>query len=307
MPILNLDLNSSDPKTITLGKRKVIVRERFAQGDICDLYHCTYDDLVTHDAAGGTRFDRILEDDGFDTQGVLKVVTSLFDNDLVENEAKTLGHLFPPTAKDEKFYRYFPRLVESFQIQTGLETRQANLLTFLEGYLSMADILAACPKGIDFRDLVWMFKRTLVGVGFAHQQGVIHGAMTPAHILVHPVGHGAKIIDWSYAVQGDNRIRAMSRAYTDFYAPEILDKKTPKSTTDIFMVAKCAVALLGGDVVTNKMPDGVPKEIQTFLLDCLHPTMSDRPDNAWDLHESFDKLLLKLVGKPTYRPFALPK
>lgn len=311
MTTISANFNSSDPHTtITVGKRKITVRERFAQGDLCDLYHCTYDDLTppTHDVAGGTRFDRILEDDdGFDIQGVLKVATDVLDNDLVENEAKTLNHLFPPTEKDEKFYRYLPRLVESFQVRTSpKEIRQANLLVFLEGYLSLADIFAAYPKGIDFRDFVWMFKRALVGIGFAHQQEVIHGAMLPSHILVHPVGHGAKIIDWSYAVRGDDRVRAVSRTYADFYPPEVFAKQTPKSTTDIFMIAKCAVALLGGDVKTNAMPDAVPKEIQAFLIDCLHPAASNRPSNAWDLHEEFDKLLLKLVGKPKYRPFTMP-
>lgn len=287
-------------ETFTLGNRLPY------QADLAEFFACTFDKPLATTNHGGTRFDRVLEDDVSMVNAVLKVVSNPLDNDLAENEVEVLTHLFPPKAPDEKFYRYLPQPLASFKIRSGGQERQALVMPFMEGYYSMAEVYRAFPKGLDFRDVVWMFKRLLVGIGFAHTREVVHGAIVPAHVLVHPVGHGAKVIDWSYAVRGEGRVRAMSLAYEDFYAPEILEKRQPKGATDIFMAAKCAVQLLGGDSKTNQMPDAVPKEIQAFLLDLLNPLPNMRPQDAWDLHEAFDKLLVKLVGKPTYRPLSMP-
>ena len=247
--------------------------------DFCDLYKC-------------------------DPTGFLKLARRPSDNDLLENEAKILRHLVPANAPDEKFYRYLPRVLH----EVKHDERAGNVLPYFEGHLSLAEILKAYPAGIDFRDMVWMYKRMLVGIGFAHTQGVVHGAVLPPHILVHPTDHGAKIVDWSCAVTDPkDHIKVIFSDYEDFYPPEILRKQPVAPTADIFMAAKCAVALLGGDVKTNRLPDTIPAEIRDFFAPCFHEIPHHRPRDAWDLHEIFDKLLLQVVGKPTYRPFTLPE
>lgn len=290
--------------TIDLGKRKIEITKHFGQGDLCDLYLCKYSDLADHPHHGGTRFDRIVDDDddGLGLPGILKIPTNALDNDFVQHEAETLLKLFPAATPDEKFYRYLPRLAEVLEVNG----KPANLLRFYEEYVSLADILKAYPKGIDFRDMVWMFKRTLAGIGFAHTKGVIHGATIPTHVLVHPTEHGAKIIDWSYSTTVDDRIKGYSAAYEAYYPPEVFRKERPTARTDIYMAGKCAWALIGGDVVRNELPTTeTPKEIVDFLRMCMEPS-NLRPDNAWDLLESFDLLLKKVVGKSTYRPFKMP-
>lgn len=290
--------------TIDLGKRKIEITKHLGQGDLCDLYLCKYSDLADHTHHGGTRFDRIVDDDddGLGLPGILKIPTFSLDNDFVQNEAQVLSHLFPPSTPDEKFYRYLPRLAEVLEING----KPANLFRFYEGYVSLADIMTAYPKGIDFRDMVWMFKRILAGIGFAHTKLMIHAAIIPTHVLVHPLDHGAKIIDWSYSTTVDGRIKGYSAAYEAYYPPEVFKRERPTARTDIFMAAKCAWALIGGGVVRNELPSTpVPKEIVDFLRMCMEPS-NLRPDNAWDLLESFDKLLEKVVGKPVYRPFKMP-
>ncbi len=185
-----------------------------------------------------------------------------------------------------------------------------------------------------------MFKRLLVGIGFVHTKDVVHGAIIPPHVMVHPIGHGAKIIDWCYAVDlretdpkkaakaaapdpktawsrlvpptlvnpgpGAGRVKAISAGWKEFYAPEILKKEVVSPSTDIYMAAKCAVYLLGGDVKTGQMPASVPAPIQGFIKSCILASPKGRPQDAWDLHEEFDGLLSKLVGKPTYRELSMP-
>lgn len=66
------------------------------------------------------------------------------------------------------------------------------------------------------------------------------------------------------------------------------------------------MALVGGDVVTGKMPDSIPSQIRAFFSACLLPAARLRPQSAWDLHDEFDALLKKVVGKREYRPFKMP-
>jgi serine/threonine protein kinase len=328
------------PSIVENGKRKYNITSQLAtEGDVAFFYPATYSNgLGESDAL------------------VLKIARDRRDNDLLANEASILNFLYPYKQKEEKLFAYLPRLIDSFIMRR--EGPFVNVFLRIDEHVSFEDIIAAYPKGIDFRDMVWMYKRLLVAIGFAHSKGIIHGAVLPSHVLIHPTGHGAKLLGWSYALNfasladaakkkadpkpaadppkkglgvwdllranlysetpvvppdpgsppDPNRmyIKAMSVNYEKFYAPEILLKQTPTPATDIYMAAKSAVALLGGDVETNQVPDTVPVQIKAFLSSSLIQAQSKRPQDAWDLHEDFDKLLLNLVGKPEYRPFSMP-
>lgn len=282
------------PQTIKAGKNTYVTTSVISHGDIADLYAC------------------VGEMDGKNRYLALKVAQSAADNDLLENEARVLRAMYPLNQPSEKMYRYLPKFYDSFLMKGKGANRRVNIIERLDdnGFYSMAEVLAAFPGGLDYRDVVWMYKRLLVAIGFAHTQGVVHGAVIPTHVMVHPSAHGAKLVDWCYAVQdykkGAGRVKAISKAYRGFYAPEILAKQAPTPATDIYMAAKCAVALLGGDVVTNVLPKAVPTPISVFLKACLLAPQSHRPDDAWALHDEFKGLLERVVGKPKYRPLTMP-
>lgn len=258
-------------------KCRFTVNDLMVQGDICDLYHC--------------------ESSG--KQGIFKVAQTSLDNDLLDNESRILRKLYPANQADEKFYRYLPKLQEAFTLKGDKTGRRVNVLPYFEGYVSLATIKKAYPKGLDFRDAVWMFKRALVGLGFVHSQAVVHGAITPEHILVHPIGHGAKIIDWCYAIDDPKaRIAAISPIYKDLYAPEILGKRSPTPATDLYMLAKCFLSLLGKSTI--------PREMREILANCTLEAPEKRPRDAWQLHDELDKVLEATVGKPVYRALVLP-
>jgi len=284
------------PQVIKTPKREYLVTDLFAQGDLADLYRCSYTEA------------------GKEYHALFKIAQSPADNDLLENESKVLTALWPAKQPEEKFWRHLPKLIDSFLLRGGGGNRRVNVIQEAEGFVSLVEVQKAYPAGLDYRDVVWMFKRALAGLGFAHRQGVVHGAVLPTHVLVHPTGHGAKLVDWCYAVPGEatrdvskrGAIRAISKPYRDFYPPEVLAKKPATAATDLFMLAKCVVMLLGGDVTTNQMTDSVPKAFRAFLGSCLIGAQARRPDDAWKLHEDLDELLAKLVGKHTYRPLVMP-
>jgi serine/threonine protein kinase len=283
------------------SSREYTVGNRLFGGDFCDIYACA---CPGHPLGGApTWYDRLIEEDN-QTRGVFKVVRDEKDNDLLLNECHILAKLFPTNEEDVKFYRYLPRILDYFPLPVS--KRFAAIFPLYEDFVPLSDVIKAWPAGIDFRDMVWMFKRTLVGIGFAHKNGVVHGAVLPPHVLVHPTDHGAKLLDWSFAVEAGGHIHGLVGQYRDYYPPEVFDKEKALPATDIFMAAKCCVALLGGNVKTNEIPTVVPEKIRDFFYRCLVKNASRRPQDAWDLHTEFDKLLKEVVGKPTYRKLVMP-
>ena len=55
------------------------------------------------------------------------------------------------------------------------------------------------PEGLDPRHAVWIWRRMLAALGFAHRQGWAHGDIRPEHALVHPQDHGVRLIGWASA------------------------------------------------------------------------------------------------------------
>ena len=139
------------------------------------------------------------------TPVIVKVARDKGNNDLVQAETRMIRRLYPPGTRDEKFYRYLSRPVLG-GVAGGLAYNVVERAQDSSGtagspdYVSLAQIIEAYPGGIDFRDAAWMFKRALVVLGWVHRKNVVHGNVTPPHLLVHPLGHGGKLIDWSYAV-----------------------------------------------------------------------------------------------------------
>jgi Lipopolysaccharide kinase (Kdo/WaaP) family len=118
--------------------------------------------------------------------GLLKMARDPADNDLMRREATALTRL--QDAVDPALLAYFPPLVATGQrddARSGIR-RHVNLIGALSGFRSLAEVRAAFPAGVDPRDAAWMWRRLLVAIGAAHRAGVIHGAVLPEHVLIHP-------------------------------------------------------------------------------------------------------------------------
>jgi serine/threonine protein kinase len=259
---------------IETPKRKYVLSAPFATGDVADLYACEFDGA----------------------QAVFKVAMSAADNDLLEAEAKSLRAL---KGDGTRFYRYIPTLLDTFTLrgERGRAPRRVNVVQRALGCVTLADVLRHYPGGVDFRDMAWMFKRALAALGFVHHAGLVHGAVLPEHVMVHPTEHGAKLVDWCYSVPAGSRVRAVSKAHRAMVAPEILAKGPATAQTDVYMLGKCMEALLCTALT--------PPTVLTFLASCTIAQPSRRPSSAWALHEEFDELLRRLVGRPQFRPLAM--
>lgn len=291
------------PTSFTLDGHTFTVTDPLRTGTLADFYRVEYEAGGVTDGPGKTVFDRLLEDDMWATaSGVAKLTRDPADNDLADHDREMLQRVFPPGAAEEKFRRYLPRLLAHGRH----EGRAVLVFPLYRGFVSMEEVKRAFPAGLDFRDVVWQWKRCLAALWFVHRQGVVNGGMLPNNIMVHPVDHGAKILEWSFAAESRGRIRAGDASYGAFWAPEIARKLEALPATDLYMLSKTVLWLLGGNVETNELPPAVPAELQAFLLTCLRHERASRPNDAGEVHEELDKLLLRLVGKPSYRRLTLP-
>ena len=237
-----------------------------AAGDIADLY-----------AVDGDR-------------ALLKLPRRPADNDLMAAEARALTVLH--TEADPRHRAYAPRLLESFTHEDGAGVRRtAAVLERLTGFVP----LTAIGRRIDPRDAAWMWRRLLVALGWAHRAGVVHGAVLPRHVLIHPAEHGLALVDWCYAVRPGEPVAALVAADRHLYPPEVTARAGAGAATDIVMATRTMIGLI----------DDVPAPMRRFADGCCHAAPRMRPQDAWRLLAEFDELLENLYGPRTFRPFHL--
>jgi hypothetical protein len=236
----------------------------------------------------------------------LKIPRDPQDNDLAQTEARILQILLSGKAAD-KFSAYIPNLIDSFLYEKGGVVRQANIFERQMGWYSLEEVHAAYPGGIDPKDMAWMWRRLLVSLGFAHINGVIHGAVLPKNIWILPEQHGLRLDGWWSAVfhpeETGERIPAMLPEYAGWYPGEVTRQETPVCGTDLDMAAKCMIYLLGSDPIQVSFPNTTPEKIRAFLKGCTLPGKRARPQDAWALKEEFDDLLKRLWGERKFHPF----
>ncbi len=229
--------------------------------------------------------------------GLLKVPRNPADNDLMDREAAALTGI--GRHGNRRFRPYFPRLVETRRVidpRTGAE-RRGNLIERLDGFVSLARVRAAYPGGVDPRDAAWMWRRLLVAVGAAHLAGLIHAAVLPEHVLIHPAEHGLVLVDWCYSGPAGGRLPAVVARYRNRYPPEVLAGEPAGPDADIWLATSCMTELTGGRL---------PAPLAAFARGCLLASPGRRPQDAWKLLSELDELLGRLYGPRKFRPFAIP-
>lgn len=276
--------NARATATFRVGGHAYDLGPRSARGDLADLYTVTRDGVIG--------------------KALLKIVRDPAHNDLMEREAMALRQLFKEG--EGRFLAYVPRLLESFKHRdqvTGDE-RRVNVIERAADFISLAAVREVHPDGVDARDVAWIWRRLLVALGFAHKAGVLHGAVLPEHVLIHPELHGLMLVDWCYSVPGcytatdpSGRVPAMVSRYAAWYPAEVPLRRRASPATDIAMATRCMVELMG---------DRAPEQLQWFAKGCLLTPQNRRPSDAWRLLEELDELLERLFGPREFRPFEPP-
>lgn len=252
---------------------------------------------------------------GTSVPSILKLARSPADSDLIEAESRALKRLSAADG-DERFYPFFPKLVDSFIYRASKgRNRRGNVLERLDGWYSLSEIRQMYPTGVADLDMIWIWRRLLYCMGYAHRRGLAHGAVLPDHVMIQPEKHGLKLVDWCYSVNlpedgtPAQPIKAISRDYRAWYPPEVLNREPPSPATDIYMAVKSMVDLIGGDARAKNPVMRTTKGMRAFFRGCTQDRQRFRPQDAWGLLAEFDELLER-HGKPyfprRFREFKIP-
>lgn len=263
------------PETLESGSETYVLGRELGKGDLSNV-------RMASNKAGFRVVAKV---------GVNKGVSKLL---LKEREVLDVLQQKPDASK---FGRYLPSPRDSFLLP---DQRRVNILDYLDGLYSAEAIKTAYSGGVGGRHLVWMFKRCLTAVGFAHQYGWVHGAVLPPHLLYLVESHGLRIVDWTLAIPVGKPTIAAPSLYKDWYPPECKAKKPVTASLDIYLAAKSMCFLAGGDPLAETFPDSVPKAMQSYLKGCLLKSPSMRPQDAWKCIEDVTDLAQRLYGAPKF-------
>lgn len=275
------------PVVMTTRRRRYTLTGPALTGDLCNLYPANATTAVDTARGASAGAEPVL----------LKMPRHPRNNDLLAAEAAALTQLHRDG--EARHRAYVPTLIETFRYReagTGID-RRVNALETLDGFATLAEVAAGYPAGVDPRDAAWMWRRLLVALGFAHRAGVVHGAVLPEHVLVHPASHGLVLADWCYASIAGAPVPAIVPRYRDWYPDEVRGKREPSAATDIHLATRTMTTLIG---------DRMPAPLRAFAAGCTGSSQAGRPGDAWALLRELDELLERLYGPRTFRPFHLP-
>lgn len=238
----------------------------------------------------------------------IKLARQRMDNDLLSAEANALKQLW---SGDPKRAMFFPKLIETFGVSTPTQRVRANALEWLDGFVNLEQVRAAYPAGIDPLDMAWMWRRILWALDYAHSKALVHGALLPQNILIHPSQHGMVLADWCYSSSKRGAsympLKAIVARQRDWYPSEALAKQPVSPSLDIVLAARSMVYLMNGNPVTGNLPTSIPAGMRDYFASAVRlnaPLVKDAATAAI----LFDELLVRL-GRPfnprVFRPFSV--
>ena len=254
---------------------KWTVQSPLSKGDICDVHK-------VYETGGEPKIAEIY--------GILKVARSADDNDLLDREKEAIQHLHKE-AKTHNYIRYVPSLLDSFEIGDC----RANVLSLANECYTLKQIKELFV-GVEPRHLIWMMNRLLSLLGYAHRCGIVHGAITPDHLMYRPSDHGLVLVDWTASVKADKTdyIPYISKEWSSFYPPEVF-RKHCSPATDIYMAMACI-----------EWAGSLPARFNGIRDLCLAGSPKSRPEDVWKVQEQWKALAEEEFGPPSFVELKVP-
>lgn len=232
---------------------------------------------------------------------IVKILMDPFDIDLMRNEARIIKTF---EANQDSRLVHLPVLLDQFKTTNN---RMGLIFRRFNGY--SIDTVLENPRyknGIPQKHAVWMFNRLLRVLGYVHDLGIVHCNIDPSHLIIRPYDHNLCLIDWSYAAYDPCRTGEGFRVYNEeFSAPEVLDKKTPLPSSDLYSVGKCMIKMLGGNIEDDTMPDTVDDKLQRFIQYFVRESPMQRPRDADEMRQQLIKLIEELWGPRKFLEFEM--
>lgn len=259
---------------LNLGGRTWVIEGRLATGDSSVVYRARWVSRLGEAA-------------------VIKVQANDTDGDLLRGEWELLRALrSSPVAGAAHFLSRLPNGIAAGLIDTD-RPRFAAVYGWRSGFVhTLREVGERHPAGVPGPAMVWLLKRLLEVLGFVHRSGVVHGAVTPDHILVHPRDHGATLVGWTSATTGGPP-PARPAAWLRLY-----DGLPDGPARDVAMACRCVEAVGGWHL---------PGARRDRAIDAvLREGAAGRSADAWALAEALTAASRAAYGPPAYHPLTMP-
>jgi len=257
---------------IVEGQKHVyFLKKLLTEGDIASVYRAEY-----------------TAEDGTAKCVCLKIIKNIDDNEFLENERQILGNLKHVS---------LPNIVEAFELGDG---RAVTVLSFVEGYnFHELRNMTKHSEGLDNPNyhLGWILERQLAVLGYLHSQGVVHGSVEPAHLIVQPENHNVVLMDFCWAKKEPSDQDHIKIAQEYYSPPEIYNKAKPHPSMDIYGVGKSAIYLIGGDPEYSVIPDRVHSMYKHFLERMTEESAEERATDAYQLAHHLVVIREEVSGK----------
>ncbi|GEE03740.1 hypothetical protein nbrc107696_41860 [Gordonia spumicola] len=219
----------------------------------------------------------------------VKVPRSAASATFVERERAALRRLaqFTDDPANAWLAPYFPRLLDTADVDGGRPVNVVSAHGRAQGFVDAAAVATA--DGLDGRDWAWIHRRLLRAVAGAHRIGLVHGAVVPENILIHPEGHGVVLAGWSFAAEPGQAPAGRIASRRDLYPP---GAEPAGPALDVYMLHATMAQMLASGERRQRM----------FAAGCMQASPRMRPA-AVDLLEEYDDLLEDLYGPRTFRRF----
>ncbi|WZH51569.1 MAG: hypothetical protein PIR53_16290 [Nocardioides alkalitolerans] len=231
---------------------------------------------------------------------VVKIARRRSSSRYLRNERTALTRLAELTDDERWLAPYLPRLLDTATLRSPdgstSEQREANVLgslTRADGFVPLTAVQAAAPGGLDGRDWAWMQRRIIRALAAVHAIGIVHGALLPENVLIHPEEHGVVLAGWSFATRPGRPAEGVVASQAAAYPPEVTGGVVTPAT-DVAMLGALGLAMLRPDQrVQRRFSAGLRQDA---------PGMRPR---AADLQGEYDELLDRLYGPRRFRPLDL--
>lgn len=202
------------------GRNTYKLQEQLATGDFSNVY-LTSDDVYIVKISHGPQFNKFLKNE----KDMINLVRDTSSDDL-----------------KDKMSLYVPKFINEFSIKDG-GLKTVTIYSNIDGYryecVPMTRVREIYPNGISVADAAWIIRRLLQTLHVTKNAKIVHGAITPSHVLLGDHGHQAILIGWTHAVLNSGIITTADPAFLSMLPPEIKNKKQSTYATDLYMVMEC--------------------------------------------------------------------
>ncbi|WP_458210069.1 outer membrane protein assembly factor BamB family protein [Haladaptatus sp. NG-SE-30] len=142
--------------------------------------------------------------------------------------------------------------------------------------------LAGCNKSLEKR--IDALSAANMTVHRAHQDGIVHGGLTPASILLDD--DTARVSDWELG-----SMLTEHRSPSPFDAPEQITGGTVDERTDVYRLGAIAATVIAGDESDETPTTEIDVDRSPELAAVLSKAMADDPDDRYQSVVKFDDML----------------